>query len=145
MSTDAAPTAGAPPRGDDHPADRPVDPGPGGLHVWFAACGGIGIWMAHLIAVASLARIACTGSGVATWWNYGITVVAAALTIYAMVLSDGLRRRGHAGDRGDASAVSDEGWANLEFIGRFGLVVGAANLLLIVFEGSMAVWLSPCT
>jgi hypothetical protein len=138
MSADAAVPATA------STADGPVDTGPGGVHVWFAAVGGIGIWMAHLIAVASLARIACTGSGVATWWNYGITAVAAALTLYAMALSEGLRRRGRAGGDGTVSTLGAEGFANLDFIGRFGLFVGACNLLLIVFEGSMAVWLSPC-
>lgn len=139
MSADAAVSAADPAQGDG-----PVDTGPGGVHIWFAAVGGIGIWMAHLIAVASLARIACTGSGIATWWNYGITVVATALTLYAMALSEGLRRRGRAGGDGSPSTLGAEGFANLDFIGRFGLYVGAANVLLILFEGSMAVWLSPC-
>lgn len=142
MSTDAVPATGS--ATAEGSVDGPVDTGPGGLHVWFAACGGIGIWMAHLIAVASLARIACTGSGVATWWNYGITAVAAGLTVFAMVLSEGLRRRGRAGGDGSPTTLGAEGFANLDFIGRFGLYVGAANLLLILGEGSMAVWLSPC-
>ena len=119
MSTDAVPATGS--ATAEGSVDGPVDTGPGGLHVWFAACGGIGIWMAHLIAVASLARIACTGSGVATWWNYGITAVAAGLTVFAMVLSEGLRRRGRAG--GDGNQAMSVGQCRqeekLRWIGAF--------------------------
>lgn len=121
-----------------------IDTGPGGVHIWFAVGGSIGAWIVHLIAVASLARIACTGSGAATWWNYGITIALAGVTVFAMVLSEGLRRMGKAGGDGSPTTIGREGFANLEFLGWFGLAVGAANLLLILFEGSMAIWLSPC-
>ncbi len=120
--------------------------GPSGLRTWFAVGGGIGAWLVHLIAVASLARISCTGSGTGTWVVHGLTVALALVTVGAMVLAEGLRRAAPDGDDPPAATavVTAEGFATLEFLGRFGLLVGAVNLLLIVFEGSMAVWLSPC-
>lgn len=127
--------------------DAPNGGGPGGPRIWFAALGGIGAWMAHLIAVAALARISCTGSSATIWWTHGVTLVTALVTVAALALAEGLRRSGPAEDDPepvDTAPVTTEGFANFEFLGCFGLIVGGFSLLLIVFEGSMAVWLSAC-
>ncbi|MGI9118725.1 MAG: hypothetical protein ACR2G7_01100 [Acidimicrobiales bacterium] len=127
--------------------DAPNGGGPGGPRTWFAALGGIGAWMVHLIAVAALARISCTHSSATIWWTHGATLITALVTLGAMALSEALRRAGPSESDPapvDTATVTAEGYANLEFLGRFGLIVGGFSLLLIVFEGSMAVWLSAC-
>ncbi len=138
----------------DVDADVGRELGPSGAYIWFAVASPIGFWMVHLIGMASMARIACTNPGW-IWVVHGFTVAMAAVTLVAMAMCEHLRRAAPssdvepgdpaiAGAGRDGAVVTTEGFANLEFLGKFGLLLGAANLLLIVFEGSMAVWLKAC-
>ena len=103
---------------------------PSGLKVWFAVCGGIGAWITHLIAEASLARRTCTSGE--DWVVHAITVALVLVTVAAMVLSAQLRVT-EGPPRGE-----------LHFLGTLGLLLGAVNLLLIVFEGALLFWIPTC-
>jgi hypothetical protein len=108
---------------------------PHGFYVWFAVCGGIGAWMVHLIAVSALARRTClTGQD---WVLHALTVGLAAVTIFAMVLSARLRTAKAAGP-------AERRGIDLHFLGNMGLLIGAINLLLILFEGSLVFWVPVC-
>jgi hypothetical protein len=128
---------------------------PHGLRVWFAVVGGIGAWMAHLIAMSALARRTClTGED---WVLHAITVGLAAVTIWAMVLAARLRTPAMAGRPGQAPAAGRQSCGGrsgatpgasetreLLFLGKVGLLIGAINLVLIVFEGSLVLWIPTC-
>lgn len=101
---------------------------PHGARVWFAVLGGIGAWMTHLVAESSLARQTCLSGD--EWILHLLTVGLAGVTVVAMVLAARLR-------------VADA--PDLHFLGNFGLLVGAINLLLIVFEGALVFWVPTCT
>src|SRR5262249_29175490 len=106
-----------------------------GFYVWFAVCGGIGAWIVHLTAVSALARRTClTGED---WVLHALTIGLAAVTIFAMVLSARLRTAKTAGP-------AERERAHLPFLGDMGLLIGAINLLLILFEGSLVFWVPVC-
>jgi hypothetical protein len=108
---------------------------PHGFRVWFAVCGGIGAWMVHLTAMSALARRTCvTGED---WIVHALTIGLAAVTVVAIVLSARLRTPKLAG------AVEPER-TDLRFLGKMGLLIGAINLLLILFEGALVFWVPAC-
>src|SRR5207302_1509929 len=101
---------------------------PHGFHVWFAVCGGIGAWIVHLTALSALARRTCvTGED---WVLHALTVGLAAVTVLAMVLSARLRVPAGAG-------APEPERTDLHFLGKMGLLIGAINLVLILFEGAL--------
>ena len=108
---------------------------PHGFHVWFAVCGGIGAWIVHLTALSALARRTCvTGED---WVLHALTVGLAAVTVLAMVLSARLRVPAGAG-------APEPERTDLHFLGKMGLLIGAINLVLILFEGALVFWIPVC-
>ena len=116
---------------------------PHGFRVWFAVLGGIGAWMVHLTAESALARRTCVSGQ--DWVLHALTVALAGVTVAAMLLA--ARLRDHEGwIEGDASAsTATRGLRrDLHFLGTMGLLIGAINLLLIVFEGALVFWVPSC-
>lgn len=109
----------------------------GGLRLWYAVFGGIVAWMTHLVFLASFARYACTTHRM--WVSHLVTGSTALATVGAMVLAYAYERAGANADP-DADSVA----GRLRFLGQFGLLVGAANLALILLEGSYVVFIPSC-
>ena len=86
---------------------------------WFAVMGGIGAWMAHLIAESSLADYSCAHN--ATWVMHAVTAVCLVVALAALLVSLRLTR------------VPSRPWM---FVGWLGVISSLVNVLLIVFEGS---------
>ena len=110
---------------------------PGGFMLWFAVLAGIAAWAAHLLLVAALAKWTCNEDG-SRWVLDVLTAVTAAATLLAMWLCAGIIR----GVDADESEGTRAG--RTKFLGVFGLMTGAINLMLIVLEGSYAWFISPC-
>ena len=108
-----------------------------GALLWFAALVGIGAWMVHITAVSSLAKYACKSDGT-LWTLHLATVVTAAITAVGIWICLAVMRS--AEDEESSGTMA----GNQNFVGVFGLTTGAFSLLLIVFEGSYAFFLSPC-
>lgn len=108
---------------------------PHGFRVWFAVLGGIGAWITHLTAESALARRTCLSGQ--EWVLHALTLGLAAVTILAMVLAAGLRAPAAASE---LPATHRE----LHFLGKLGLLLGAINLVLIVFEGILVFWVPTC-
>jgi hypothetical protein len=96
--------------------------------IWIAALGGIAAWLIHLAAEASLVRLTCQHHAV-LYAMHAVTAVAAAATLGCIAMSWRLR------------LASDEPH---QFVGAFGVVVGAVNLALIVLEGSFVLFIHTC-
>jgi hypothetical protein len=96
---------------------------------WFAVTGGIGAWLAHITALSALVEPACGKSG-AEWAMHGATLVCALLAAAALAVSLALARN------------DSRPW---HFVGQVGVISSVTNLVLIVFEGSYVVFLSPCS
>jgi hypothetical protein len=108
-----------------------------GLRVAYALTGGIAAWMGHLFFASSFVRYTCNTRGT-TWGQHVATAVFALITIHAGWVAYGLYREGQA-------ATEDAGTppgAN-HFVGIVGIILSAANLLLILGEGSMVGLIHP--
>ena len=100
-----------------------------GIEVWFAAFGGVILWTAHFMYLV-----------VAEHWTYlhaqwrwtldAATAITGLGTIAAMLLSWRLLRAANDADPADRNDAGQ-----LRFLGEFGLLVGAINLMLIILEG----------
>jgi hypothetical protein len=110
----------------------------GGFRLWFAVFGSIAAWLAHLIFESSFTRLACNARG-SSWAQHAATGATAAITVLAMVLSYRLLRASAGDDEQGGSA-----WDRTRFLAVFGLITGAVNLLLILFEGSYAIAINSC-
>ena len=89
-------------------------------------------WVVHLTALASLVELS-RSSTAALWAMHGFTVAMAAVCVGVIVLG---RRTGRR-----CTVPEDHGTpaGRTAFLGWLAVVVGATNLLLIVFEGSYVV------
>jgi hypothetical protein len=110
----------------------------GGFRLWFAVLGGIGAWLAHLIFESSFTRHTCNAHG-SSWAQHAATGVTAALTLLAIAWSYQLFRA-----TGGAAEDGGSAWDRTRFLALFGLITGAVNLLLILFEGSYALAINSC-
>lgn len=110
-----------------------VRPAPSGPVLWYATVGSIATWMVHLIAEASLVPLH-EQHGWVVWVMHGVTVALAALVLLGMWISWSYTR---VGSRSEESVPTPVG--RTVFLGYLGLVIGALDLLLIVYEGSMIV------
>ncbi len=110
---------------------------PGGLMLWVAIVAGVAAWAAHLLLLASLVRWTCNESG-SRWVLDVLTLVTALATLVAMWLCLGIIRVAQDDEEAGTPA------ARTRFLGVFGLMTGAINLILIVLEGSYAWFISPC-
>jgi hypothetical protein len=93
--------------------------------------------MAHLFFASSFVRYTCNVRG-ATWGQHVATAVCAAIAAHATWIAYGLYREGRT-DPEDAGTAFG---AN-HFIGLVGIIVSAANLLLILAEGSFVALIHP--
>ena len=117
---------------------RPATAPHGGFRLWFAVFGGIAAWLAHLVFESSFTRHACNAHGT-SWVQHVATGVTAAVTLLAMAWSYRLLRASGGADEDGGSA-----WDRTRFLALFGLITGAINLLLILFEGSYALVITSC-
>ena len=133
MSTAATSGATTRPSG---PARRAA---PHGWRLWYAVFAPTGLWLAHLIALAALAPIACDRIGVEAVMH-ALTVVLSLLTVLAIWWSwSRWRTAGTADHEADSRPGLDRFW------GTVGLLNGAINLLLIVWEGAYVVFFPACS
>jgi hypothetical protein len=108
--------------------------------VWAAALVGIPAWMAHLVFEAAMVRFTDTHPGW-EWTLHAATAVTALLTLAGIVICVDLLRRVEQ-DRRDAPAALDDAASPVavsRFLAVFGLLVGVANLALILAEGSYVI------
>jgi hypothetical protein len=110
----------------------------GGFRLWFAVLGSIAAWLTHLIFESSFTRYTCNARG-SSWAQHAATGVTAAITVLAIVWSLQLLRASTGSDEGGGSP-----WDRTRFLALFGLITGAVNLLLILFEGSYALLINSC-
>ena len=108
-----------------------------GLRVGYALSGGIAAWLAHLVFASSFVRYTCTTHGV-SWVQHLVTAVCVAITLHAMSVAWGLLVEGRAAPE-DAGTPAGSN----HFLGLLGLLFGAANLLLILGEGSYVILIHP--
>lgn len=102
---------------------------------WTASSVPIGLWIVHLTALASLARLICERSELA-WVPHALTVGLALACVPFLVVSALLLRRG--------ATDETETTADLQLLGRLGLGLGGASVLLIVAEGMIVLGVGPC-
>jgi hypothetical protein len=105
---------------------------PSGWPVWLAVFGTIPVWIAHLVAEASLAPLREQHRGV-VWVMHAVTVVLAVVVLAAMRRCWSLARIAAEAE----SAPSPAG--RTVFLGLLGLTIGALDLLLIIYEGALVV------
>ena len=116
---------------------------PNGVRVWFAVLGGIGAWIVHLTAESALAHRTCLSGQ--EWVLHALTVALAAVTVTAMLLAARLRSdEGWIDSDARASLSTRDSNGDLRFLGTMGLLIGAINLVLIVFEGALVFWVPSC-
>ena len=95
---------------------------------WYAVVAPIVAWLVHLTAEASLVQHTCNSSGT-QWPMHAVTAVCVAVTLSAMAVAFRM-------------AQAPEGpW---RFLGLLGVIVGSANLVLILLEGSYVVFIKAC-
>ena len=116
------------------PTQTPLREGFRGRFVLYAALGiPIVAWMAHLGLTAALAGESCTRSSL-TWVMHGLTAGLALVCVGCGLI--GLAAWRHAPNGTEVTAR--------RFLGGFVVAVAIANLVLILWEGSYTVALSPC-
>jgi hypothetical protein len=96
------------------------------FEVWYALLGSIAAWTIHILVLASVVQYTCNVDG-ALWIMHVTTVATLAMAGTAMVLSWRLARGGHDDEHPDEAGRN-------RFIGVVGLMIGAANVALIVLE-----------
>jgi hypothetical protein len=109
------------------------------VEVWFAAFGGIGAWIVHLLFVVSAEHWSYLHHEY-RWTLHAATVVCAAVTIVALLLARRLYLVA-GGDPASADASSNDDAGQLLFLAQLGLLVGAINLALILLEGSYVLFI----
>jgi hypothetical protein len=107
--------------------------------VWTAALVGVPAWIVHLVFVASMAHFTTTHPG----WRWSLhvaTAITALVTLAGMAICFDLFRT--ASDAGPSGAESDAASPMVlsRFLGAFGLILGAANLALILGEGAYVIF-----
>jgi hypothetical protein len=108
-----------------------------GLKVAYALNGAIAAWLAHLIFASSFVQYSCNAQGV-TWVQHLVTAICALVAIHASWVAYGLYREGQP----ESEDAGTPRGAN-HFIGLAGMIIGAANLLLILGEGSVVTLIHP--
>jgi hypothetical protein len=102
---------------------------------WTASSVPIGLWIAHLTALASLTRLTCERSEL-TWIPHALTVGLALGCVPFLVMSAQLL--------GETARDETEGPGDLRFLGWMGLAMSGFSALLIVAEGLVVFWVGPC-
>jgi len=109
-------------------------PAPSSWVVWWAAFGSILLWMVHLVSEAALVAVRGQHPDV-MWVMHGLTMVLAGAVLIGMWYCWSLTKLST-----DSESVGSPGGRTV-FIGWLGVLIGALNLLLIVYEGVLVgVW-----
>ena len=95
---------------------------------WYAVVAPIVAWLVHLSAEASLVQHTCNSSGT-QWPMHAVTAVCVAVTLSAMAV---------------AFRMAQHPSGPWRFLGLLGVILGAANLVLILLEGSYILFISAC-
>ncbi len=103
---------------------------PSGPVLWFATVGSIVTWMVHLVAEASLVPLREQHESV-VWVMHAVTVVLALVVLLGMWISRSYTRIGSD----DESVPNPVG--RTVFLGYVGLVIGAIDLFMILYEGAI--------
>ena len=101
---------------------------PSALMLWLVSLSGIAFWTVHVLAEVSLVPYSRHHHWV-VWWMHGLTVLLAAATLAALLMSRRIATRARA------TEVHDSPAGRTAFLGWFGVFNNAANLVLIVLEG----------
>jgi hypothetical protein len=99
-----------------------------GAIVWFALTAGIVTWMLHLASFAAIVEFVHDHGYF--WLFYVGNGAAIVVTLVALALCWAMVR---STDEDEESGTPN---GRIQFLGQFGLLVNAINLLLIVVEGS---------
>jgi hypothetical protein len=107
--------------------------------VWTAALIGIPAWLTHLVFEAAMIQYTTTHPGW-RWTLHLATVVTAVATLAGMAICLELVRAANRTEP-DAPEDDDASAANISrFLGVLGLLIGVANLALILMEGSYVIF-----
>lgn len=101
---------------------------PSALVLWLVSLSGIAFWTVHVFVEISLVPYSRHHHWV-VWWMHGLTVLLAAATLTALLMSRRILKRAGSGEA-HASPLG-----RTAFFGWFGVFNNAANLVLIVLEG----------
>ena len=105
---------------------------PRGAALWLPALGGIGAWIIHITAEASLVQLSRSHE-VVVWLMQLLTLVTALVAAGASWLSWRLVVRSRAAEADGSPA------GRTAFLGWFGVITGLLNLTLILVEGAYIV------
>jgi hypothetical protein len=108
-----------------------------GIKVAYIFGGSTGAWMTHLFFASSFVEYSCNAHGTG-WYQHLATLLCAGVAAHATWVAYGLHREGQ---RDTEDAGTSFGANN--FIGVVGVIVGLANLLLILGEGSFSALIHP--
>ena len=100
----------------------------GAWYLWTVTLSGIALWTVHVLAEVSLVPYSRHHHWL-VWWMHGFTVLLALGAALAALLSWRLARHPGASERDDTPA------GRSVFLGWFGVVSNAFNMLLIIVEG----------
>ncbi len=104
--------------------------------VWYAVLGGIPAWAIHLVGLAAFLRFTCN-AGDYVWAMHLATAVTRGMTVVAMLLCGRMLLVGTDG-RTDESSDTEDG--RTQFLGRLGLIIGAAILARSTPPSTSACW-----
>jgi hypothetical protein len=108
--------------------------------VWAAVLIGIPAWLVHLVFEAAMVEVVCRHPSW-LWTLHLATALTALVTLGGMaVCFDLLRAAGPPDPEGDDGSPV----GLTRFLGGLGLLVGAANLALILLEGSYVIFVRRC-
>jgi hypothetical protein len=99
-----------------------------GFLVWFALTAGIITWIIHLTAFAAIVTLVHEHGYF--WLFYAGNGLAVAVTLVATALCWAMVR---STDEDEESGTPN---GRIQFLGQFGLLINAINLMLILLEGS---------
>lgn len=105
--------------------------------IWFVLTVPVVAWMAHLVSLSALTNLACDHDSI-EWVLHAITGALALVCLAALWISYRLVQEG----TDDEESGTEAGRTN--FLGLLGLVIGGANLALILLEGSYVLFIRSC-
>jgi hypothetical protein len=104
--------------------------------LWYPIIGPLAAWGVHLVGESALVRSAQTHHWV-IWAMHGLTVAMGLAAALGIVIAYRLTRAGHDVEGGQRSGAAA---GRTAFMGWMGLYTAAFNLLLIVGEELVIVW-----
>src|SRR5690242_5580034 len=110
--------------------------------VWAAAFVGIAAWMSHLVFLAAMVGFTDEHRGW-EWTLHVATAFTALVTLAGMAICFDLYRRAERARRDAPPASEDDESSDIalsRFLGLLGLLLGVANLALILAEGSYVIF-----